>query len=284
MDSITDLVEEIERSALDIAKKGGAHQNEEDEFDNRGMVEILLKAKKTPSKVDCNKIAFDMLDWYTSQELTHNHNSKGEIVVKTINQVWARKGISTLSTKIEGAWAKLHKDEVQEEEVTKESAPSGRRKEGSFKERMLDNGKRAVTKALVRKASRNLTDLSQQAVVSLLMTGAKTEDPTLRTQIAQIMGTDIGKAVCAGLLSIALDQLPIPGLSQENRDALVSELQIDAVDQVTMPLENIAKMALPMLTGALTPLLTGGSSEPQQIPQATTSQPGSAAPVAEPVS
>lgn len=263
--SVEDILQDLETSALDICKKGGQPQNEEEEFDNRDMIQILLKGKNPPDQGDCNKIAFDMLDWYTTQELTHTHNTKGEIVVKTINQVWARKGISTLSTKIKGAWSKLHVNEEPEEEVV-ETRKRGKRG-GTFKERLVAGGKQAVTKALVRKASRNLTELGQQAIVGALMAGVTTDDPGVRLQIAQILKTDIGKALVAGALSMAIDHLPIPGLSEDNKMALIEELQTEAVDQVTMPLENIAKMAIPMLTGALTPLLGSGSSEAKQIPQ-----------------
>lgn len=267
--TIQEVLEDLERVALDFCKKSGQPQNEDTEFDNRGMIESLLKGSNPPSKADCNKIAFDMLDWYTVQELTHTHNSKSEIQVKTINQVWARKGISNLTTKIEGAWQRLHAAD-EDREVVSSTKKSSTRKTGTLKDRVIAGGKKAVTKALVRKASRNLTDLSQTTIVGLLMSGVKSDDPGLRTQIAAVMGTDIGKALCAGFLSIAIQELPIPGLSEENKESLVEELYTEAFDKVTMPLENIVKMTIPMLTGALTPLLTGSSApeeEPKQIPQ-----------------
>lgn len=278
MASMQDLLEDIERAALDICKKGGQPQNEDEEFDNRNMAEKLLKSKNQPSKAECNKLAYDMLDWYTSQELTHTHNSKSEIVVKTINQVWARKGINTLTIKLEGAWSKLHNAEDEVEVEDKKVARKGR-KSGTFTDRLVDGGKKAVTKALVRKASRNLTDLSQSAIVGLLMAGVKSDDENLRKTLAEVMGSDFGKALCAGALSMGLEYMPVPGLSDDNKDALIEELQTNAVDAFTMPIENIVKMGLPMLTGALTPLLTGGSSEEsKQIPQASPSSSGDATP------
>lgn len=253
--NVDECIEECESLATEANRKAGYVANEGEEFENRSTILSNLKSATKPTSGVFTKHAFDMVDYYCSTELNHNHNSKNEIVLKSIKQEWARKAIRTIANKLEGAWSSLHEDA---EEQPKNNKLAKTEKAGSLKERAIATGKKALTKTLVRKASRNMVSAGQQAVVALLAQNSDLADPGLREKVAMFLATDLGRAGIAGLLSVGLEYMP--GIPDDIKESLVEELQTEAADSATMPVENLIKMAFPMLLSSVAPLLGAGDS------------------------
>lgn len=267
MATLNDFISELETTAQQTCKTAGRSHNDGKTFTSRNLLEMILNKSEKPSQGDRDQIAFQLIDYYTNEDLNpHEHGLNNELVVSSIQQQWVRKGISLISTRVESMWVELNESKqvltkkVSKQEALAVSENKSLAEGGTFKDRLLDNGKKAVARALVRKASRNLTEVSQHLITNMLLSNGNVEDPGLKEKVGQFLQTDFGKGLTAAALSLVLDSVPIPGLSEENKAALISELQTEAVDSFTLPVENAVKLMVPLLSGAVSPLLTSGSS------------------------
>lgn len=127
-------------------------------------------------------------------------------------------------------------------------------KKEALKTKAFRAGKRAVKKALVRKASRKLVASTHSTIIKLLEA-----NPQL-ILLAQYLDSDVGRAAVSGLLAVGLEFTPLPEGIRENfeivKDSLVEELSVMAIDEATMPLEQVVGLLLPVVQQALMPLLT----------------------------
>lgn len=274
---IEDNIKILEREAYDICNAAKVGQRNGDSCDSREKLERLLGASVAPTAPEWHAAALPLIEFYSTQPCDHEHDSKGMIKLASLKQDWCKKGVATLTRKMEGMWIKLNSNNdnqdgavVKAATETPEPTNSKRRrlsKKTTAKERFIENGKTALSRAAVRKVSRNLTEVLQTAGVNMLCAGQEKDDD-FKQKIGLLLGTDLGKAAVGALLSVALEMAPIPGLSQEIKEDLIAELHTDTVDNLTMPLENLVKAMLPMISSSLTPLLPGGSSSlttPKQI-------------------
>lgn len=129
-----------------------------------------------------------------------------------------------------------------------------KKKGATVKERIVNTGKVAVKKTLIRKATRKLVQQS-----SVTLAGILEAHPTLKALVPYIQ-TPAGQAGVTLALAMGLEFLPLPEAIKEQfdtiKDSLVEELSIMSVDQATIPLEQVAGLLLPALQSAIIPLLT----------------------------
>jgi hypothetical protein len=283
--SVSEVIEDLERFACGEIRKVGILQNDGTECDSRPQIEKMLRSSKKPTAGDWSKQAHGILDHYCQAQLEHEHNKKGDVVVTSYKNDWTKKAANSLIRKMENAWSTMHENEEEESEtkMTKaEKTDKGGKK--NWKGKLIDQGKKAAKRTLVRKVARNLVDGGQHAVVAMLASSDPNfADPAFRDKVAALLTTDPGKAFIAAIASFAAEH--VPGLPEDAREQLVEELQTQALDNVSMPIENMIKAGLPFLMGAMAPLLTGGAESPaakfltgEAMPVATPSQPGDSTP------
>lgn len=128
------------------------------------------------------------------------------------------------------------------------------KKKSSTKTRLVSRGAKAAKKALVRKLSRRLVSQTHTGVLALLEKHPKLQE------FAPYLSTELGRAAVSMLLAMGLEFLPLPEAIQATLDPikglLVDELGTMALDEGTVPLENLTAMLLPALQTTLLPLLT----------------------------
>lgn len=173
----------------------------------------------------------------------------------------AAENVKKLSDKISKSWHEFQSVMNEKVKVKKVKEP--------FKKRVVTRGKRALKKTAVRKVSRHIVNNSQ-AIVTNALCQALGSDPASYEKIAAFVSSDIGKGVVAGLLSVGLDVLPLPiggEVGEELKEAVIEELQTQAFDHASQPLENAAALLVPMLTQAFGQyaLLAASNKEIKQL-------------------
>lgn len=121
--------------------------------------------------------------------------------------------------------------------------------------------KKIGSKVIVRKVSRNLTNKAQSLLVNYLAGPNALNDSTLKGKLSQFLSTDVGQGLFKGMIGVLIELVPfdkIPGGETISTPLLevAEELQAQAGDQMTIPIENAAAFILPMMQEALLPLLS----------------------------
>lgn len=256
---VNDLLDDIETVVQTGCRKAGFIENDGEEYEARASVEALITGDEKPTDSESNKLAMKILLFYCSQDIAHNHiekgSNKGDLNISSIKADWQKKLVRSVANKIEASWDKLNNGNNSSE--AKPMAKRGRKPGGTLKERTIARGKRVGMKVLVKKASRNVAAAGQQLVVGLLTSNANFNDPGFKEKVGLLLSTPYGQAAVGLFLSVAVDH--IPGLPEDLKEALQDQMQEDAFDQFSMPIEDLVKSALPMLGAAIAPLLTSGS-------------------------
>ena len=253
---LSEVLDDLDAFVMEGCKKANAVENDGEEYEGRSSLEAMLTNSARPTSIEINKEALKMLQYYCNQDIPHTHNRKGELNLASIKTDWQKKIMRQLATKFEAIWDKQN--------VNKGTARGRSKKDPdeNWKSRGIRKGKRAFSRVLVKKASRNVALVGQQALVGLLTSNANFNDPGFKEKFGMLMATDYGKAAI-GLLASAV-VAHIPGIPDDIKEVLEEELQADALDQFSMPIEDLVKSVLPMLGGAIAPLLGAGSSSSEQ--------------------
>lgn len=239
---------------------------EDKEYKQKNIGPIIAKKamknlkKPAPFNMDGNIPKYSMSEAIADDELGYM-----ESVADPITKDWYNTNVNPYQHKLNQANYKqgllmnqfgLLQDKVnmlQEQDFVYKSSGKPKYKE-AVKTKALRAGKNAVKKALVRKVSRKLVTATHQTIITLLQA-----NPSL-VLLAQYLNSDVGRAAISGILAVGLEFAPLPEGMKENfdvvKDSLVEELSVMAVDEATMPLENIAGLLLPVMQQALMPLLT----------------------------
>jgi len=128
--------------------------------------------------------------------------------------------------------------------------------------------KKVGSKVIVRKVARNLTNKTQQLLVNYLAGPDALNDSSLKGKLSAFLSTDVGQGLFKGMIGVLIELVPfdkIPGGEAISTPLLevAEELQTQAGDQMTIPIENAAAFILPMMQEALLPLLTSQNQTKQ---------------------
>lgn len=258
----------------------------------------LFKSKYSPSPERLYRIAVDLLEHNTGYEFNVDFTRNPSL--EEIEIGIPRKAVIDVSKCILQFWNR-HQNNMQEAKEAKEEAMKPkyekaaaeeqcdmkaqetyippnleeyiqkelRAQQPSFKKRLVNRGKKAISKVVVRKVCRKLTRGTQTLMTNLLAESISSQDPGIKKAIGLFLSSDLGRGFIAGALVVALEALPLPLALGENaeeiKDALTEELSVVAFDEASAPLEKVAGLFLPMAQQALMPLLASSNQDPKKL-------------------
>lgn len=116
MKTIQECINEVGELAISICKDAKVlpktKAKYKDEWMREGVVTLgdLFQSNKIPTTNEAIKLSYDLLDHFGSEAIHHTHGPDHGIVLKSIEQEWARKGIEKLSEQIIKFGTELHKN------------------------------------------------------------------------------------------------------------------------------------------------------------------------------